>query len=354
MNNQPFDRLIELTMAEVQSMPAARSPRWTQSEKNFLQTHLVWTDVQIGEALGRSPVGVKIKRQRMYLQVVSKVPGWLTANKARDLLGMNDTRPVIGWIRKGLIAGKQVGLTEQRRWILPLNGLRSFVADPKNWVHFNKDKVQDPELRRLIHLGEKRFKDEWLTTRQAADLLGLTTRDVTRCIKLSRLHGVQSHNRDGRKHVNDIPRWAYWFVLKSEVLAMPAVKPRGHALPEPSADMLSFIHLAAHIGLSAERIGRLVGRSAETIVHYVRDYRNIKIEDWRQYRGNFPSLDRAARAYARGRASNLQLTALARILTLQARNAGLRKVRRPAGRVSIRSIDALSARLRAHNIEPYL
>jgi hypothetical protein len=229
MTSQTYDRLIDLTLAELGPKPASRNLRWTRSEINFLKAHLDWTDVQIGETLGRSPTGVKIKRQRIFQPVVSKAPGWLSANKARERLGMSDTRPVIGWIQKGLIDGKPVGVTCQQRWILPQDDLQRFVSDPVNWIYFNKDRVKDPELRRSISLAGRRFKDEWLTTRRAADLLGLTTKDITRCIQLGRLHGVQAVNRDGRKHVHAVPRWSFWYVLRSEALAMPPIQPRGRA-----------------------------------------------------------------------------------------------------------------------------
>lgn len=354
------DRLVlQIMMSNQGDGLPARSPNWTTDEKRFLSEHLDWPDWKIGEALGRTENAVKVKRFRLYLPPVSKVPGWLSANRARIMLGMNDTRPIIGWIKSGLIGGHRASCNEPRvMWLVLENSLKRFVANPRNWPRFDRGKVADPGLRALIYAAERKYRDEWISTRQAADLVGLAPGDINRCIKLGRLEGFQIVNRDGRRSVHDKPSWAFWYVRKSDVLKLNIRRNRGSSCqPVLEGEALEFLQLACRVGLSDSHIEKLMGRARGTIQQCRRacfDRGQPPMEDWRNHRARFPSLDRAARNLAAGRVRGEGFMMLLDVLAAQLAGAGLRKHRTASGRAGPATIRAMRDKLIAHGIEPYL
>jgi hypothetical protein len=342
------------TVAE--TIPSARPPRWTEEEKIFLTEHLHWDDARIGDALGRSAIGVKIKRQRMWLPPVTKAEGWLTASQAKMMLGMPDQRPIIGWVRAGLLTGNRLENTTRVIWMVLEVSLRRFVANPKNWIYFRKERVQDAHLKRLIELAAIRFQDDWLPARKAGDLIGLDAKEIVRYVKLGRIEGVQVVNRDGRRNLHEQPHWSYWYVRKSQVESMRIYHGRG-VLPifEECASAGDFVRLAYSVGLSAQRIEALTGISHATISNFSkRKIGEVQLADWREYKDRFPYICRAASAYAARRATSDQLYILANILAAQEVMHGLRKRGGSSGRVAHKTIDILRKRLLEHGIEPFL
>src|SRR6266436_8303078 len=89
--------------------PQAKAPRWSADELSKIEKLLPFHSAdKDGEMLGRSGNAIKIIRQRKGIKASSKSEGWMTANQVRILLGMVDGRPVIGWIKKGLVFGHQI------------------------------------------------------------------------------------------------------------------------------------------------------------------------------------------------------------------------------------------------------
>ena len=157
--------------------PSRKALRWSEKDLAQVKELLPYCSPKIvGQRLGRSEDAIKIVRQRQHIKASSKSEGWLTANRVMRLLGMPDARPVIGWIKKGLVLGHRIAGDDT--WMVHEISLRRWIVSPRSWVYFDTTRIQYPHLARLVELAQKRWGDEWLTTRQVADLKGTTTRQI--------------------------------------------------------------------------------------------------------------------------------------------------------------------------------
>ena len=368
-----FTNLAEsIVMHTQRRLPSPAPARWSDRELEILRAGLGYmSEEEIAQCLpGRSVVAVKLKRQRTAMPATSKAAGWLTATSAmRNIISLSDQRIISGWVRKGLVQGHFQG----QRDICMVHeiSLRRFIVSPANWVYFDPDKVIDPGLRRLIAIQKQRWQDEWLTTRQAADLLGIKdVKEILRNIQLGRIQGVKLVNKDGRTSLHKEPAWSYWMVRKSEALKLKRYR-YGEAISAFTDQADTFIILATAIGLSAARISRLVGINNTSVskrLQYLMDGQaqdlvaqyNGKVHlngskllaDWRQFPGRFPYIERAAKRFAAGNPQKDDLYLLALILSHQAESHGIHSGK--YGRVSIQRIEKMADRLSAQQIEPYL
>jgi hypothetical protein len=194
--------------------PARVKPRsWSQAELDILVRDTgILSDLEIAEKLGRSMNAMHIVRVRQHLPTPSRRPDTICVLKAGKLLGI-DAHKVTTWIKTGLLPGGPAPTPDRSITVIKMKDLIRFLLDPMNWIWFEAGKVADPHLRRLLELRQKLWGDEWWTTRQVADYHGVEVGDVKRYLQLGRMHGVQAFNRGGR---NSEPRWANWFILKSE------------------------------------------------------------------------------------------------------------------------------------------
>lgn len=368
-----IESVVERVVSHVERrMPSARSPRWKEAETAFLLGSLGYLSVEeISAHLpGRSVEAVKLKRQRDYLPASSKVPGWISATEAMRRLGMNDQRPITGWVHKKLVLGH---IIKGKRGICLVHevSLRRFAVNPMNWGYFDTGKVLDEGLRRLIARQKQRWPDEWLTTRQAANLVSMNTREIMRYVTMGRLDGVKLVNKDGRKSIHDAPTWSYWMVRKSQVLCMKKYK-YGEAATHFTQAADSFLLLATAVGISASRMEALIGISdgsitkrlnrlfttdqvQELIEKYggkVSNKSSFLLADWRQFPGRFPRIERAARRFASGRPEKDDLYLLTLVLCNQARWHGIPLSK--YGKVTIGRISRMADILRRHQIEPFL
>lgn len=270
-----LDALIEhfVDQADIVHAPD-RSHEWTDSELKQLREGCaaLMTDLEIAVMLGKSEMAVHLKRERLQIPTVRNTPGWMSANKVRKRLGINDQRPIIGWIRKGLVMGRSLpqGST---CWMVHEISLRRFVTRPKNWPFFDINKVRDPHLRRLIDMAKERWNDEWLTTREAADLAGHgDIRKVNLFIRLGRLDAVQTYNKDGRRSVHKKPSWSYNFVRRSQVLVTRWERGHGEAASKLTENGLVWVKKALSIGWKATWIARSMKVSPQTVRNWIEKY----------------------------------------------------------------------------------
>src|SRR5919197_33581 len=89
--------------------PSRKALRWSETDLVRVKELLPYCSPKVvGQMLGRSEDAIKIIRQRQHIKASSKSEGWLTANRVMRLLGMPDSRPVIGWVKRGLVLGHQI------------------------------------------------------------------------------------------------------------------------------------------------------------------------------------------------------------------------------------------------------
>ena len=229
--------------------PSRKAPRWSEKDLNRIKELLpFYSPKVVGQILGRSEDAIKIIRQRQKIKASSKSEGWLSANRVMRLLGMPDARPVMGWIKKGLVLGHQIQGDDT--WMVHEISLRRWIVSPISWLYFDTEKIQDPHLARLVELAQEHWGDEWLTSRQVADLKGTMTRQVGQTIFRRQLPAVHIVGKDGR-HENG--KWAFWGVKRSDAEAWQFKPPAYNPMDRRHA----FILLASAIGLSCMTIGKM-------------------------------------------------------------------------------------------------
>ena len=236
--------------------PSRKAPRWSEKDLAQVKELLPYYSPKIlGPMLGRSEDAIKIVRQRQHIKASSKSEGWLTANRVMRLLGIPDARPVIGWIKKGLVLGHRIAGDDT--WMVHEISLRRWIVSPRSWVYFDTTRIQDSHLARLVELAQERWGDEWLTTRQVADLKGTSTRQIGQSIFRGAIPAIQVVGKDGR-HEN--AAWSFWAIKRSDAEAWQ-FKPPAFDLTDR---MHAFILLAGAIGLSGTNIASLTRVSHST------------------------------------------------------------------------------------------
>ena len=356
-----------LKVASAQT-PSRKAPPWSERDLKRVQELLpFYSPKVVGRMLGRSEDAIKIKRQRQKIKASSKSEGWLSANRVMRLLGMPDARPVIGWVKKGLVLGHRIEGDDT--WMVHEISLRRWIVSPISWLYFDTERIQDPHLARLVELAQERWGDEWLTTRQVADLKGTTTRQIGQTIFRRQLPAVHVVGKDGR---HEDGKWAFWGVKRSDAEAW-------HFKP-PAYDLMdrrhAFILLASAIGLSGMTIGKMVNLCHSTTsqrFQLMNNSRHLKkviakygltdIEyrrkvgvhaDWRKFAYRFPQVRGAFERYRDGKATSDDCYLIARILKNQMAANGMKVNPNIIGKISHGTVDDLVARMRKSGLKPYL
>ena len=348
--------------------PSRKAPRWSEKDLNRVKELLpFYSPKRVGEMLGRSEDAIKIIRQRQNIKASSKSEGWLTANRVMRLLGMPDARPVIGWVKKGLVLGHRIEGDDT--WMVHEISLRRWVVSPRSWVYFDTTRIQDPHLAHLVELSQERWDDEWLTTRQVADMKGTNTRQIGASISRGHLPAIHIIGKDGR-HEN--AAWSFWAVKRSDAEAWQ-FKPTAFDLMDR---MHAFILLAGAIGLSGSNIAKLTGvchSTASTRFQMMNNPRHVKkmikkyglkgIEyrrkvgthaDWRKFAHRFPQVRSAFERYRNGKHTMDDCYLVVRILKNQMAANGIKVNVNALGKVSHGTVDDLVKRMRKAGIKPYL
>lgn len=357
-------------LGAMRQTPQGKAPRWTDHDLGEIEKLLPFhsTD-KVGEMLGRSGNAVKIIRQRKGIRAGSKSNGWMTANQARILLGMTDGRPVIGWIKKGLVHGHQINGSSM--WMVHEVSLRRWITSPMSWVYFDPTAILDENLSSLVKRALSRWNDAWLSTRQVADMKGTDTKTVVMAIRRGQLPGIHVQNKDGR-HAG--AAWAFWVVKRSDAVRWD---PKAPAF-DPNDELHAFMLLARAIGLGNDRIGVLCGLSGETvkkrmraidtsdrIAHLIEGHERLcsvstgipilRVHaDWRDHADQFPHVRRAFDRYMAGKASIDDCYLITRILRTQMVASGMKCHIGASGRCSPKTVTQLIGQMRRMGIRPYL
>jgi hypothetical protein len=348
--------------------PSRKAPRWSEKDLNLVRELLPYHSPKVvGQMLGRSEDAIKIIRQRQHIKASSKSEGWLTANRVMRLLGMPDARPVIGWIKKGFVLGHRIAGDDT--WMVHEISLRRWIVSPRSWVYFDTTRIQDLHLPRLVELAQERWGDEWLTTRQVADLKGTTTRQIGQSIFRGAIPAIHIVGKDGR-HEN--AAWSFWAVKRSDAEAWQ-FKPPVFDLTDR---MHAFILLAGAIGLSGMNIAKLTEVSHSTTsdrFQMMNNARHVKKmikkyglkgmeyrrkvgahADWRKFAHRFPQVRKAFERYRGSKCTMDDCYLIVRILKNQMVANGMKANVNALGKVSQGTVDDLVAHMRKAGIRPYM
>ncbi len=275
---------------------AGGSMPWSADEDAVLRQSLgCMSEREIAARLGRSITAVHLRWKRdLRLPAPSKTPGTLTGRRAADLLGVG-MHLMSYFVDRGMVPGRLMPGDRKIRLIEYADLLR-WSVNPEHWIYFKPERVRDAHIRRMIDLRRDRWGDEWWTTRRAADY-----------------HGVQVVNYDGRRNVNDLPAWSYWFVCRSEVMAAKFYRGKGSAMAMANgqrkgalpAEARAFMLLARGAGLPYKAIAGMMHLKTKRVEYTVCTIEQrsggIPFVDWRDVSSRLPCIGRAAASFIAGR-----------------------------------------------------
>lgn len=192
------------TVERQKTEPWERSQAWAEWEDSFLRASLGFlSEEAIGHALNRSAQAVRIRwRRELGLPSPTRTPGYLTAHQTALLLGV-DVHAVCRWIEKlGILPAQLLPFRGRKVWRIRVSDIKRFVVKPEHWLLFRPERVgrlprawSKTDIRRLVELAVARFDDPWLTTQQAAEILGVTHLDVNRAMRRGAIPSVKCGNR---------------------------------------------------------------------------------------------------------------------------------------------------------------
>ena len=244
-------------LSHIKAKTAEKARPWTLEEDTLVREQLGHLSYEeLGEALGRSALGVKVHAVRLGLPGPSQHPDFISAHRLGELLEICPKR-IARYIDEGILPGRAITPVNGNR-IVHRPALKRWLVNPWNWVYFQVDRIQDPHLKRLIELRRERLEDDWWTTRQVADHHGVDATDVKRYIRMRRIPARQVKFPGNR--------WGYWYVRRS-VATDPSLQfyRRGETPTSWSSALDDFLVLGAAIGLDPASLGRRCSRDSKAI-----------------------------------------------------------------------------------------
>jgi hypothetical protein len=208
-----YDALIEYAVKQSEGS-RGKAREWTEAEEQFLRDNLgKMTDEEMGKALGRTRVAVLLHWKRdMQLTSPSKVPTVLTAHQAARVLGI-DAHKTCHWVDVGFIKGRLMAGGRKIR-LIERADLIEWAMNHDHWMYFDRRRVKDTELMRLLDKEAKRWNDDWWPTVKVARYHRVRTADVKRYIHKKKIRAEQIRVSKGGRDLR--MSWRFWFVRKSE------------------------------------------------------------------------------------------------------------------------------------------
>jgi len=200
--------LVDWAIGAAEMEPRRRPLPWSEEEDEFLRENLGFlSEADIGQEIGRSAVAVHLRWDRdLNLPAPTKAPGYLTANKIAELLQV-DVHSVCKWIARGWLPAQMLpfktGPNDCRR--VKVHDLKRFLVKPESWVLFKSERIQDPQIKRLVALAQERWGDEWLSIGEVEVMHGCTEGLVNKYIHEGKLSGFQWGNWWIRRSVAETP-----------------------------------------------------------------------------------------------------------------------------------------------------
>lgn len=356
----------------------AKALSWSDSEDEFLRQNLgLLSEDEMASKLGRSATAVHLRWKRdLRLPAPSKDPRYITATKAAQMLDI-DAHKVVGWVDQGRMPGERMAGKRRIRRI-PRLAFRRWLVKPDHWMLFDVERIKDDQLCRLVRLARTRWGDEWWSLRQAADYHEADTKDVLRYVYRQEIPAVRVENIAGR---SSNPGWAHWFVRRSDAIKLVIHRGSGGSRRAWSEGGDAFMLLAFAVGLPTGAIAWLMGgdwpakrvsyrldalRKRDQIPELTAKYElaiatrgKVMFCDWRLHWRRFPRLAQAMSALdndlnneGRPELKPDDIPLVRGVLSTWAKWHGVKGSLR--GRMSAERVIAVSRRLLAHGVSPFL
>jgi predicted DNA-binding transcriptional regulator AlpA len=187
-------------------MGTALEHRWSANEESRLRQW--WGRAPVGDIaqkLGRTETAVIVRAKRIGLRTLVNHPDALAEWQIAPMLGV-DRKTVWGWMLKGILPVDVIYKRSLPCRVVWRDQLVRWLKEPNNWIYLDPRKVADPELRRVVDNAVAKWGDEWLRSREAADLIGVEHRMI--------------NSWTCRGLFPSAIRWGNWWYLRSEVEAV--------------------------------------------------------------------------------------------------------------------------------------
>lgn len=126
-----------------------KQPRWSTEDQTFLvvNRHRL-SPKRIGERLGRSETGVRLKLKRLGYKWIQEVNGFQTMRAVGRLFGVDD-HTVQWWIEMGWMkAGRfPLGFGVHRAWKISHDAIYEFIEDEEHWHLWEPGRMQSGDFR---------------------------------------------------------------------------------------------------------------------------------------------------------------------------------------------------------------
>ncbi len=210
-----------------------RGARWTPAEDDFLRTQLgILSEAEIGRALGRTVVAIRNRWKRdLHLVSPRRNPSWLTLEAFACGLGV-DQKTIARLADREKISVRRLPPVNAKSGrglirVIDREKALAWIADPMHWIYFKPERVgrfrkqgqrrmAKPDVvfwrraREAVDECRRAWADVWLTTTEAARLIGLPVD--------GRGKGCHGLNKAIRLGFLKVIRWGNWRILRSEAL----------------------------------------------------------------------------------------------------------------------------------------
>lgn len=261
-HNDLIDRAVAIAEAEtgvrggVSSIPVilvnpSKCKRFSDEEKMFVKENAKHMTASVmSRILHRHEGSVEKLRDRLYEEPATKSEECMTPEEVAMGVGVYP-QTIIYLIDRGLMPSRKVVSIKNARLVYKEVLLR-WLVNPENWIYFetsrvgekNEDKFSKKyfkrhgnvfnerfdhafweEARRLVRRARAQWKDEWLTTPQAANLA---------CVSIGeKVPNIFWAIKKGNVRAK---RWKQWWVLKSSLPKKEfAINATGEILPRSEA-----------------------------------------------------------------------------------------------------------------------
>lgn len=155
-------------------MSTALEDRWTAKDERYLRKMWGWISLaKIAENLGRTETACVVRAKRLGIPAPKDWPNILMEWQLAPMLG-HDRKTVYRLMKANILPTMQLWKRNTPCMAVDWHELVAWLSDPENWIHLSVDKVEHPELRKVIRQTRKEWNDRWLTIGEAANRLHIT------------------------------------------------------------------------------------------------------------------------------------------------------------------------------------
>lgn len=181
-----------------------RHDKWRKREEAHLRRFWGQKSVaQLSKDLGRSEAAVTVRAKRLGIRTITSMPECLTESDLARMLGICNKSAYKLLRNVPSLPVADVWQHNKTCRVVWKHDLLRWIRDWRNWIYVDAEKIADEQVRRVFRRERVRWGDEWIGTKEIADVLGVDRRKANDWLQ-------QGVFKSAVKHGN-------WWCLRSEV-----------------------------------------------------------------------------------------------------------------------------------------